>query len=84
MSETATKPTLRQRQEAEAKRMMCAAWVDNFGPIRIMAIAGGYAMVRRPGGMPFVELIREFGKRYQIDDAAGRAGLAATTQGEAP
>ncbi len=76
--EAAGKPrlTLRQRQEDQAKRMMCASWVDQHGPVRIMAIADGYAMVRRPGCMPFVEPIREFGRSIRIDDSAGRAALA--------
>ena len=29
-------------------------WQDDISPIRVMAVADGYAMVRRPGCLPFV------------------------------
>lgn len=28
-------------------------WEDRIGPIRVMGVVEGYAMVRRPGAMPF-------------------------------
>ncbi len=34
-------------------------WTDHHGPIRVMAIADGYAMCRRPGATPFVRWIRD-------------------------
>ena len=32
---------------------------DRHGPIRIMSIAEGYAMVRRPQGMPFAIYLKD-------------------------
>lgn len=34
-------------------------WVDKYGPIRIIALADGYAMCRRPGALPVVISVKE-------------------------
>jgi hypothetical protein len=34
-------------------------WSDEIGSVRVMAVAEGYAMCRRPGAMPFVRSIKE-------------------------
>lgn len=32
---------------------------DHIGEIRVMIVQDGYAMVRRPGAMPFVKSVKE-------------------------
>lgn len=34
--------------------------IDEHGEIRVMAVADGYVMVRRPGCLPFVLSVKEF------------------------
>jgi hypothetical protein len=34
-------------------------WEDRHGPARLMAVAEGYAMMRRPGSMPFCFPVKE-------------------------
>lgn len=34
-------------------------WQDRYGPIVVMAVADGYAMVRRPGCLPTVMTVRD-------------------------
>jgi hypothetical protein len=38
---------------------------DDIGEARIMSIAEGYAMVRRPRCMPFVIVLKDIGKKWQ-------------------
>ena len=38
---------------------------DEYGEARIMAIAEGYAMARRPRAMPFVIVLKDIGKKWQ-------------------
>jgi hypothetical protein len=38
---------------------------DDIGEARIMSIAEGYAMVRRPRCMPFVIALKDIGKKWQ-------------------
>lgn len=32
---------------------------DRIGEIRVMAVADGYAMCRRPGAVPFIKMVAE-------------------------
>lgn len=44
---------------------------DSIGPIRFMAAADGYVMVRRPGSMPWVEAVTDWVRR-PLEVYAGR------------
>lgn len=37
-------------------------WSDDLGPVRVMAVAEGYAMCRRPGVMPFIMAVTAIAK----------------------
>jgi len=43
-------------------------WYDQYGKIRILATADGYAMVRRPWAAPFVEDIKTIRKNWVHED----------------
>jgi hypothetical protein len=43
---------------------------DSIGPIRFMAMADGYVMVRRPGAIPWAERLNKWVSRPLEADAA--------------
>lgn len=61
-----------QHQQAIGER-----WYDGFGEVRVMAIADGWIMARRPGCIPFVTYMTQWYELYQdvprgaADDGAG-------------
>lgn len=34
-------------------------WKDDYGHAKVMAVKDGYAMMRRPGSVPFVVCVRD-------------------------
>ena len=60
------------------KRGDCVWVIRNAGPFlaKIMAVADGYAMLRRPGCYPFIESLRELmefqkhGEQFRKDEQA--------------
>jgi hypothetical protein len=45
-------------------------WYDQHGTVRVMAVAEGYVMARRPRCSPFVDEIENFGKRFRPEAPA--------------
>jgi hypothetical protein len=57
---------------------------DATGPIRCMAVAGGYLMVRRPRAAPFVVSAREWLLLAAAPVLPGATGPRATIYGVTP
>ena len=41
---------------------------DRGGPFRVMTVVDGYVLLRRPGCMPFVESVRDVGRKWLTAD----------------
>jgi len=44
-------------------------FTDGIGKVTVMAVAGAWAMVRRPRCMPFVIMVKELEERWQRERA---------------
>lgn len=48
-------------------------FTDGIGKVTVMAVAGAWAMVRRPRAAPFVIMVRELEQRWQREREGGWA-----------